>query len=569
MGFDCTLHLIDEAAIRTEFVPKLLGRSHKKTPLDRVREGAAGLWEQARAALRGEPYVYGDEDDEPAVLGPEEAAQLVCQLAIMFAACSLPHHYERNLALSYWDEGPRGKRRPVLPGRFASDPEPLFAAAVAQYPALAGKFPRWFTSNYSTGVYVPAANVAEVRAWVEEKVGTYDRGEQRQFRGILRILRAAEQGGYAYWEATDLAVPMAGALPGDPDLMTADFLRNTGVSGPAAETFELPVRGIDRRGVVGDVHVLSDWGTGRFATVALDLSAWPPKPSVREGEFAVKADRADDGRWVLFSETDPDARPRTFVPRVYRSFTARRPEAEFRVEQDGKPQSFYSGGGFVGGRLVVFPGVTEANVATARPLVEDGDGLAPAKGFAAARRRLDSLKSLDKPVVGVARLADGAAVVVWDGDGYEPAGGGFRKTFRLGIDEGESLWTSAPAGGDGLFYLSNRRLFEARRGGEPVRHVRSLSNIMAIGPGPGGGLLLGEGDNKDGDTAKLYFPEDGTFAHLPPELFDDQDRYDFVAWSPGAGRVVASDGHKLIAVREEVVLRLPRYRVSTGDRVKE
>jgi hypothetical protein len=117
--------------------------------------------------------------------------------------------------------------------------------------------------------------------------------------------------------------------------------------------------------------------------------------------------------------------------------------------------------------------------------------------------------------------------------------------------------------------MSNRRLFEARRGGRPVRHCRRRTNLMAVAPGPGGGLLLDEGDNEDGDTAKLYFPADGTFAHLPPELFDDQDLYDFVTWSSGSGRVVASDGYKLIAVREEVVLRLPRYRVSTGNRVKE
>src|SRR5262249_10399683 len=159
-----------------------------------------------------------------------------------------------------------------------------------------------------------------------------------------------------------------------------------------------------------------------------------------------------------------DVRPRTFLPRVYGSFTAKRAATVYRVEEGGRLESFYHGGGFVGGRLVVFPEVTEANIATARPLVEDGGRLVPPDGFAAARRRLNVRKSLAKPVVGVARLADGTAVAIWDGDGYESDGDRFRKTFGLGIDEGESLWTSVPAAEDGLFYLSGRRLFEAHRG---------------------------------------------------------------------------------------------------------
>jgi hypothetical protein len=43
MGYDCTFHLVDERAIRAEFVPKLLGRTRKKTPLEKVLKNAADL----------------------------------------------------------------------------------------------------------------------------------------------------------------------------------------------------------------------------------------------------------------------------------------------------------------------------------------------------------------------------------------------------------------------------------------------------------------------------------------------------------------------------------------------
>ena len=65
---------------------------------------------------------------------------------------------------------------------------------------------------------------------------------------------------------------------------------------------------------------------------------------------------------------------------------------------------------------------------------------------------------------------------------------------------------------------------------------------MAALPGPAGGLLLREGGNPDGDIGKLYFPAEKTFIHIEPELLGDQDLYDFLCWSQGANRIIASDG---------------------------
>src|SRR3954471_11170961 len=111
MGYDCTLHLIDENAIRDSFVPRLLKRSRKETPLDRVHSTAKDLWGQVRKALR--------ED------GGDEAASMVCQLAVMFAACSLPHHYERGFALSLGEDQQRNVAA-RFPAELRFSPESLF-----------------------------------------------------------------------------------------------------------------------------------------------------------------------------------------------------------------------------------------------------------------------------------------------------------------------------------------------------------------------------------------------------------------------------------------------------------
>src|SRR5262245_47688955 len=118
MGYDCTLHLVDEKAIRDEFVPRLLGRTEQETAFDRVVEDAAELWDSVREAL--------DENE------PDNAASLLCQLALKFSACSLPHQYERGFALCLWDRQEEDIAVD-FPGELAFSPEPLFAEVVTEY----------------------------------------------------------------------------------------------------------------------------------------------------------------------------------------------------------------------------------------------------------------------------------------------------------------------------------------------------------------------------------------------------------------------------------------------------
>jgi hypothetical protein len=575
MGYDCTLHLVDEKAIREEFVPRLLRRTDQETALDRVVDEAAELWETVRKGL-------GDEE-------PETAASLLCQLALKFSACTLPHQYERGFALCLWQD--QEKDIAVdYPYELAFSPEALFTEVVEKYPKLHGQFPTWFTGNYSTGVFIPADRVKEVLDWVEKKIENVAKDDRRHFKGLLGILRAAASKHLAYWEATDLAVPFVSQAAGDPSLMLASFLGNEPGT-PSKQVEEAPLLGHFRS--LGCL-ILDGWlvsgDYSPFETNFWNLCVWPPTREQSLPEFAPDVAHCRDGRWLLFSETNAKASPRNFRPRLF-SRLLNKSEGEYPVMAEGAELSI-SAGGFVGDRPIVFRD---------RPAnVKVGDLLPPplwlesrepaGKSFLSylfgnrTRRSQRDWKAMpglpsvearhsvaqgfvERLVIGIVNLVDGNDVVVWGGDGYELSGDRFEKTFPMNAREAESCWTFAPTGTDGYFYLSNRCLFEIHRHGKATAHAEKWTNIMYVRPGPQGSILLKEGTNKDGDVAKLYFPAEGTFSHIEPELFDDKD-YPFIHWSEKTDRFIVIAG-KFLAVPTAAVLSLPRYRVSTGDRVKE
>ncbi|HEY7155481.1 MAG TPA: hypothetical protein VH575_16075, partial [Gemmataceae bacterium] len=225
-------------------------------------------------------------------------------------------------------------------------------------------------------------------------------------------------------------------------------------------------------------------------------------------------------------------------------------------------------GFLVGGRVVLVPDTSGHKVGTiVTAWMQEGDRMRPAPGLPPHKVRKGQSGN-EWIVRDIARLADGREVLVWDGEGYEWDGSRFQQTFPLGLTDPYDNLSAIPAGDDGFFFITERKLFEVHRGQQAVRHCPEWNNVMAALPGPAGGLLLKEGDNPDGDIGKLYFPTDGTFIHIEPELLGDQDLYDFLCWSQGANRIVVSDGYNLYAVPVETVLALPRHDAQTGKERK-
>jgi hypothetical protein len=134
MGFDCTLHLVDEELLRREFIPRLLRdgpppslrdrllrRSPRFAPttFDRRRPDAPHLWKRVRRALR--------------MTSPETAARCIAELALLFNSCELPFEPSRNVALSLWG-GLHEDLPDFIPDDLLGAPDELFSDLIEAFP---------------------------------------------------------------------------------------------------------------------------------------------------------------------------------------------------------------------------------------------------------------------------------------------------------------------------------------------------------------------------------------------------------------------------------------------------
>lgn len=531
MGYDCTLHVVDEKMIREQFVPRLLGRPSVRSPFDETRD-AAELWTNVRAALT--QMERGEE-------APETVASFICQFAIAYCAAELPYHYERGFCLSLWPEQAEAVAANV-PENFLGDPEPLFADVVAEHPALKGRFPAAIESNYCPGFFVPAEKVPGLLAWVEQRVGSFSKPDRSLFRGLILVLKQAAQRGLAYWEGTDLPVPGMVTIMPPAEQRRADL-----------EEIQSP-GGIYLKYVGhADPIIVFAHSTGfptDCRTAFADLNTWPPRFAITD-EYALSSARSRKGRWVTASMT-------TDRPYLYRVRISDRPSGQkIQLLPPDERENGIQWADFLGEQViavlsskVVYPAKT---LLPAYPLWEQDKCLVPVEGLQPSHEQF--------PTFGVIHLNDGGEVLIWDGDGYELHNGRFEHAF--GLKAKWSVHDRSPMtafGPDGFFFLSNRELYSVCRGQSPVRHLPNLNNIMSISAGPTGAVLLREGNNELGDLGKLYFPEEGVFLRVEPDLFEDEDPDEIrsIHWAGSCGRLVAATRSRLWAVPVDSVLRLPR-----------
>jgi hypothetical protein len=509
MGFDCTLHLVDEDLLREVFVPRLLGdgpppslwdrllRRRPRFPpttFDRRRQDAPHLWKRARRALR--------------MTAPESAARCVAELALLFNSCELPFEPSRNVALSLWG-GLHEELPDSIPPELLGTPDELFSGLIEAFPALEGCFPDFFDGNASIGVYVPAVKVPALAEWVEEQIGRLAKGDQAGLLTLARVLKVAAIEGYGFWEATEIEVEWTESC----------LLRPKPTPRPAVRKHIVPFPTFLAAGRSGTRIVLSDQD-GR-KTALFDFESWPPGEVARIERYTLAAAQSSDGRWALLTSRE---RAR-FDARILSS------------RLDPASTVLLSGGdagreiGWLGARVVVLPGA---------------DGLAP---LIEREGRLEAPPELPAPVPstryfgaarGPLRLGDGSDILIHDGHGYAERDGALERVLDLHVDSSHWPWSYVPSGSDGFYFLSNRRLYEVHRGGKPVRHLRGFDNIMEISPGPPGWLLLKEGDNTLGDVGKAYCPADSVLLSIAGELLGltVDDRLDAVYWSPGAESVL-------------------------------
>lgn len=537
MGYDCTLHVVDEKRIRSEFVPRLLGLHHNKSSFDR-RPDAAALWKEVGDAL-------SDADKDP-----EEVASQVCQLAVAYCSAELPYHYERGFCLSLWPDQPDDLDATV-PKKFIGDPESLFTEVIAAHPRLRGKFPKEIGENWSTGLFVPSEAVPALFKWVERRVKGYSKPKQRLFRGLSLVLKQAADHGLAYWEGTDLPVDMNVKAPRDEQRMHA------------VDEFEGPKDLF--------LHFLAQFGATlvftttsgtaqEWCTVLADFRELPPKISSVK-EYPVAVDCSRNGRWVTVAMVADE-------PYVYRVRTSDSPTGKKTVlsvppERNGKIRW----AGFVGELIVAVMEIDSKKAvvpSVAHALVEKKGRLERAKELQ-PRSKENRYR-----YHGIVRLNDGSDLFIWNGDAYEVHDGRFQLSIPLSAKGFDDSLPYTAYDTDTFFYLSEARLFSVRRGESPCPHLPTVENIISVSAGPMGSLLLRQGTNKHGDLGKLYFPEAGAFLRVGPEWFPDEDPDDInsLHWISDCDRLVASTGERFWAVMGATALAHQRYQASNGRKLK-
>lgn len=535
MGYDCTLHVVDERRIQFEFVPRLLGKSNMKSAFDE-RADAEELWKKVRDGLSND------------AVDAEQAASYACQLAVAFCAAELPYHYERGFCLSLWPDQPDDLDATV-PKKFRGDPESLFAQLIDEHAKLRGKFPQEISGNWSTGIFVPAERVAELLKWTERRVKGYAKPKQRLFRGLLLVLKYAADHKLAYWEGTDLPVDMNAKAPRD----------EASPGGP--EEFEAPKDIYLKYLAQFDSTLVFIHGIGfpqDCRTAFVDFSTPPPKFAFID-EYSLAADRSRGGRWLTVSMISEE--PFVYRVRISAAATGKKTVLEAPKEKRG----MLKWAGFVDERVVALMEIQP----------KEALGQCPAYALQEQKGRLVRVKELPERASrhryhGIVRLNDGTDLLIWNGDAYELRDGRFELVISLGATGYDNVLANLAYGPNGFFYLSDNRLFSVRRGEPPVSHLPKLDNIMSVSPGPMGSLLLKEGDNKRGDLGKLYLPDDGTYIRIEPECFPDEDPDDIhsLHYVADIERVLAATPERFWAISAATALSKPRYHASTGRKAR-
>lgn len=89
--------------------------------------------------------------------------------------------------------------------------EEALAEITERYPSLRGNLtiPTMVYGHDGVGEYYPPDLVPELREQVEQAVDSAEPDDREDFERLLRVLRAAEARGLAYWEVTNLQVANA------------------------------------------------------------------------------------------------------------------------------------------------------------------------------------------------------------------------------------------------------------------------------------------------------------------------------------------------------------------------
>jgi hypothetical protein len=165
-----------------------------------------------------------------------------------------------------------------------------------------------------------------------------------------------------------------------------------------------------------------------------------------------------------------------------------------------------------------------------------------------------------------APFGDGSLLVFWDRRPYRWDGG--RELAPLGEEElglPDDLLSTVTLPDGSIVGGFGRRLLRLDRDGRRST-VLPLTNVMAVGSGPGDVLIIGEGDNPEADALKLWWPATREVTHVQPDVLGLESGPSLSYYDPARDQLVVLRPGVWHAVAWATLAALPRVDVATFER---
>jgi len=488
MGWDCTLHVVDDTSL-ARFAARFLHGLHRDAAFDQ---------EYDADDLIGKVKQLIAED-------PATGARALGELALLYVSTETPHVYCRGFALSLWDDE---LMRSTLPAKWLGTVETKLPDIVAAYPKIAGKVPRMFDQNFCVGPFVSARDVPALLAHVEKVTGAMPPGDAVLYRPLRDVLRVAAAKNLAYWEGTDIDVTQA-----HEDWLAAERppLVQT-VPNPFASPLARPIA-IDGTQMLVTEH---------FVLHEVDTATFPPYVVSYENMQVNAAAFTPWGTQFVRMATDRTVRPFKFS---YFELPDRTPldlEPPFPIGLARRAKD----------ALLLFPQPTTRERTNVRPLVMRADlSLEPLP--------LPEPVESQKVECDAIAFGDGALLVVWDAVAYR--WDGLSPPVMLGdtLDAPEDLCAAVALSDGSIVGGFGRKLLRIERDGKRTP-LLPLDNVSLVARGPDDVLIIGEGENPEADAFKLWWPETREVTHVQPSVLGLDDRPLFIYFDPVAELLVAA-----------------------------
>jgi hypothetical protein len=486
MGWDCTLHVVDDTSL-ARFAARFLRDLHRGTAFDREFDGDE-LIAKVKQLIA--------ED-------PDTGARALGELALLYVSTETPHVYCRGFALSLWDPAVMGA---TLPAHLLTSVETQIPYVIAAYPKIAGLLPMRFDQAFCVGPFVTARNVPALLAHVQTVVDAMPARAAVAYRPLVDILRIAAARNFAYWEGADIDVTQA-----RPDWLPQRPSPVVKLANPFTSPLARPCAIDGTRMLVAD----------HFALHELDTSTFPPAVVTHEDMQVNAAAFTPWGTQFVRMATDRTVRPFKFsyFELPDRTPLAIEPPFAIGLARPGRDC------------LVLFPQATTTERTNIRPLVMRAD------------HRLEPLPVPD-PVetqrveCDAIAFGDGELLVVWDAVAYRWDGVGAPVMLGETLDAPDDL--AAVALSDGSIVGGfGHKLLRVERGGNSTP-VLPLDNVTSLARGPNDVLIIGEGENLEADAYKLWWPATREVTHIPPSVLELDDRPLFAYYDPIEDLLVAA-----------------------------